>query len=59
MDGYKSLEAYLTELPTSADVRRRIAENLRERNLLRQVLRLTEKKERLDEIREPRRRATR
>jgi hypothetical protein len=38
------LEAFLENVPDPAEVRRRIAENLKERNLLRRVLKLAEKR---------------
>lgn len=45
------LDEYIERLPPSADVRRKIAENLREAKLLRQVLKLSEQREKVEEVR--------
>jgi hypothetical protein len=44
------VESFLERLPTAADVRREIARNLREGRLLRQVLKLAEQREKVEEV---------
>jgi len=46
------LDEYLDRLPSSSEVRRKIAENLREAKLLRRVLKLAEDRERVSEVRQ-------
>jgi len=45
------LEAFLARIPDPNEVRRRIAENLNERQLLRHVLKLAEQREKVHEVR--------
>ena len=45
MSAPKPLQVYLEELPRPEEIRRRIAENIRERQLLRQVLKLAEQRQ--------------
>jgi hypothetical protein len=43
----KPVEGYLTNLPRTEEIRRQIAKNIRERQLLRQLLKLSEQRERV------------
>ena len=47
----KQLDKYIEQIPPSAEVRRKIAENLREAKLLRQLLKISEQRERVEEVR--------
>jgi len=51
MLGPSQLEEYIERLPSSTEVRRKIAENLREGKLLRQVLKMAEQREKVEEVR--------
>ncbi len=46
-----TIEEYLDQLPPSAEVRRKLAENLREARLLRKVLAISEQREKVGEVR--------
>ena len=50
-DSVNLLDEYIERLPSSAEVRQKIAENLREAKLLRQVLKMSEQREKVEEVR--------
>lgn len=52
MSTQPKLAEYLSRLPSSSEVRRKLAENLREAQLLRRVLKLAEDRERVEEVRQ-------
>lgn len=45
------LDEYIERLPSPAEVRRKIAENLREAKLPRRVLKMSEQREKVEEVR--------
>jgi len=46
-DTNESIKDFLAKVPEPTEIRRRIAENIRERELLRQVLKIAERKKRI------------
>lgn len=46
----QSIEGYLQSLPSMEEIRRRITENARERRLLRQLLKLRDQRDRVQEV---------
>jgi hypothetical protein len=55
MDMKQALAASVASLPTLEELRRRLAQNLQERQLIRQILRIVEKKAKLSALNEEQR----